>query len=52
VPNIGVPSNVDLLGGLVRADLDTLVIALYCFVDDLLGPAPDPAAHPASATPS
>jgi hypothetical protein len=29
--------NVDLLGGLVHADLDTLVIALYVTLDELLG---------------
>jgi hypothetical protein len=37
---------VDLLGGLVRADLDTLVIALYVMVDDLLGPRKGPGRPP------
>jgi hypothetical protein len=37
---------VDLLGGLVRADLDTLVIALYVMVDDLVGPRMGPGRRP------
>jgi Transposase DDE domain len=37
---------VDLLGGLVRADLDTLVIALYVTVDELLGPRKGPGRPP------
>jgi hypothetical protein len=32
--------NVDLVGGLVDADLDTLATALYVKIDDLLGAAP------------
>ena len=38
--------NVDLQGGLVHADLDTLVIALYVMVDDLLGPRMGPGRRP------
>jgi hypothetical protein len=34
--------SVDLLGGLVHADLDTLVIALCVMVDDLIGPTVGP----------
>jgi hypothetical protein len=37
--------NVDL-GGLVHADLDTLVIALYVTVDELLGPRRGPGRRP------
>ncbi|HYN17389.1 MAG TPA: hypothetical protein VEY96_04810, partial [Actinomycetes bacterium] len=37
--------NVDLQGGLVRACLDDLVIALYVTIDELLGADPR-AGHP------
>jgi hypothetical protein len=37
---------VDLLGGLVRADLDTLCIALYVTIDELLGPRRGPVGVP------
>jgi hypothetical protein len=37
---IGVATNVDLVGGLVDADLDTLATALYVKIDDLLLQAP------------
>jgi hypothetical protein len=30
----------------VHADLDTLVIALYVTIDELLGPPPGQAGHP------
>ena len=44
-PRVGVAcSNVDLQGGLVRACLDDLVIALYVTIDELLGP--DPSGRP------
>jgi hypothetical protein len=39
-------SNVDLLGGLVHADLDTLVTALYVTIDDLFGPRTGPGRKP------
>jgi hypothetical protein len=38
--------NVDLLGGLVHADLDTLVTALYVTIDDLFGPRHGPGRKP------
>jgi hypothetical protein len=40
------------LGGLVHADLDTLVTALYVTIDDLFGPRTGPAALPSSPMPS
>ena len=36
----------------MHADLDTLVMALYVTIDDLLGPRQAPAASPSSAMPS
>jgi len=39
-------SNVDLQGGLVHADLDTLVIALYVSIDELFGPRTGPGRRP------
>jgi len=39
-------SNVDLLGGLVHTDLDTLVTALYVTIDDLFGPRQGPGRKP------
>ena len=36
----------------MHADLDTLVIALYVTIDDLLGPRHGPGRRPSSATPS
>jgi hypothetical protein len=44
--------NVDLQGDLVHADLDTLVVALYVTIDELLGPRTGPGRPPSSATPS
>jgi Transposase DDE domain len=38
--------NVDLLGGLVHADLDTLVTALYVTIDDRFGPRHGPGRKP------
>ena len=39
-------STVDLLGGLVRAELDTLCIALYVTIDELFGPRRGPGRKP------
>jgi hypothetical protein len=46
VPRVGVASATSTFGGLVHADLDTLVIALYVTVDELLGPRRGPGRRP------
>jgi hypothetical protein len=43
---LALPCNVDLLGGLVHAGLDDLVIALYVTIDELLEPRRGPGRPP------
>jgi hypothetical protein len=45
-------SNLDLLRGPVHADLDTLVVALYVIVDELVGPRDGPGRPPKLSTPN